>query len=82
MNIDHTKPYFNMTISACRAAGARGGRRSGRTRRLRASAQPGVTAASRPAVELETAHQASMLLDEQFPHLRNAWPRNVQRRAA
>jgi hypothetical protein len=81
MNLDHTKPYFNMTLTACRAAGARGGRRSARSRRLRALPQPFVAAASHPEPELETAHQASLLLDAQFPHLRNAWARRVRRAA-
>jgi hypothetical protein len=79
MNIDYTKPYFNLTISACCAAGARGGRRSGRARRFRALAHAAATVACRPEPELETAHQASMLLDERFPHLRNAWPRHARR---
>jgi hypothetical protein len=82
MNIDYAKPYFNMTITDCRAAGARGGRQSGRSRRSRALARAAATVASRPEPELETAHQASMLLDERFPHLRNAWPRSVRRPAA
>ncbi len=79
MNIDYTKPYFNMTITVCRAAGARGGRRSGRSRRFRVLAHATATVASRPAPESETAHQASMLLDERFPHLRNAWARDARR---
>ncbi len=79
MNIDYTKPYFNLTIAACRLAGAHGGRRSGPTRRSRALAHAAATVASRPERELETAHQASMLLDERFPHLRNAWPRHARR---
>jgi hypothetical protein len=82
MNIDSTKPYFNMTLTACRAAGARGGRRSGRSRRFRALAHAAATVASHPEPELETAHQASMLLDERFPHLRSAWPRKARRPAA
>jgi hypothetical protein len=82
MNLDYTKPYFNMTLTACRSAGARGGRRSARSRRLLALPQPVVAAASHPEVELETAHEASLMLDAQFPHLRNAWPRRVRRPAA
>jgi hypothetical protein len=81
MNLDHTKPYFNMTLTACRAAGARGGRRSALSRRLRAPPQPVVAAASHPEPELETAHEASLLLDAQFPHLRHAWARKVRRAA-
>jgi len=33
----------------------------------------------RPEPVLETAHQASLLLDERFPHLRNAWDRTARR---
>ena len=82
MNLDHDRPYFNMNIAACRAAGARGGRRSAHNRRVHRLAQPPVPTASRPQPELETAHQASMLLDERFPHLRDAWVRTTLRRAA
>lgn len=82
MTIDHTRPYFNMTIAACRIAGAIGGRRAARNRRLRRRAEPPVPAASHPEPEVETAHQASMLLDERFPHLRGAWNRSARRPAA
>ena len=80
MTIDHTRPYFNMDIHACRIAGARGGRRSARTRRRRL-AEPSVSTASYAEPEVETAHQASMLLDERFPHLRGAWSRTTHRLA-
>ena len=82
MNLDHDRPYFNMNIAACRAAGTRGGRRSARNRRVHRLAQPPVRTASCPQPEQETAHQASMLLDERFPHLRNAWVRTTLRRVA
>jgi len=73
MTIDHTKPYFNMTLAACRIAGAIGGRRAARNRRLRRLVEmPPAPAASYPEPEVETTHQASMLLDERFPHLRGA----------
>ena len=78
MTIDHTKPYFNLTIAACRIAGAIGGRSAARNRRLRRLAEPCVLAARHPEPEVETAHQASMLLDERFPHLRNAWNRSAR----
>ncbi len=72
VNLEHAAPYFNMSITACRAAGARGGRISGRTRRARLAAQ----AQPRQAVveiHQETAHEANMLLDAQFPWLRGAF---------
>jgi len=81
MIFDYTKPYFNMSIAACRAV-ALGGRRSARNRRLRRLTQPPVVTPSRPVPELETAHQASMLLDARFPHLRNAWFRPTRLPAA
>jgi hypothetical protein len=82
MNLDYTKPYFNMSMAACRAAGARGGHRSGLNRRLRRPAQPPFPNASHPEPVLETAHQANMFLDERFPHLRNGWDRTARRPAA
>ncbi len=79
MNIDFRQPYFNMTLHACRRAGARGGRAAARNRRLRHH-----TWAAQPAREVqvhqETAHEASLLLDAQFPHLRGAFvPRGARR---
>jgi hypothetical protein len=78
MHIDFTRPYFNMSVEACRAAGVRGGRRSGRSRRLRQLAQALAVTATRPEPKLETANEASMLLDQRFPHLRNAWVRPMR----
>jgi hypothetical protein len=63
MHLDYTRPYFNMSVAACRNAGARGGRRSARNRRLRAQAQA-ILSVSLPEPKLETAHEASMLLNE------------------
>jgi hypothetical protein len=68
MNIDHNAPYFNMTIAACRTAGARGGRARARNLRLR-KARPTATAASVPTPALETAAEAIAVLDRQFPWL-------------
>jgi hypothetical protein len=68
MNIDHNAPYFNMIITACRAAGARGGHVSARNLRLRKT-RPSVTEASVPAPVLETAAEAIAVLDRQFPWL-------------
>lgn len=72
MCFDH-KPYFHMTLEACRRAGAMGGRRSALKRRERQLAQPPVRASRDLEPQPETAHQASVLLDQQFPHLRDAW---------
>ncbi len=82
MNLEFGVPYHRKTIDQCRAIGARGGRRSGMVRRARRLAQPAEATASLAEPQLETAHEASMLLDEQFPHLRNAWARTAQRPAA
>ncbi len=71
VNFDYTKPYFNMTIAACRAAGRRGGRRAAMNRRQ--LAQSAFPAATSPEPHRETAHEASTLLDQRFPHLRSAW---------
>jgi hypothetical protein len=73
VNLDYTDPCFNMSLGAFRAASARGGRQSARTRRLRRLAQPPVVSTVCPEPELEAAHQASTLLDKLFPRLRNAW---------
>ena len=81
MNLEFGTPYHNKTIDQCRAIGGSGGRRSGRNRRLRKLAEPSVRAAITPAPERETAHEASILLDKHFPHLRNARVRPVRRPA-
>jgi len=81
MTLDYSRPYFKMTIAACRHAGAVGGRRSGRSRRLRqASETRAANALGEP--RSETAHEASRLLDERFPHLRNARAPTDRRPAA
>jgi len=82
MNLDFGVPYHQKTIDQCRAIGARGGRRSGMVRRARRLAQLAEALARAPEPQLETVHEASMLLDEQFPHLRNAWARTHRRPAA
>lgn len=80
MTFDPVAPYFNMTIAACRAAGSRGGRISGMNRALRKlAASP---AAPDTEVQIETAHEANMLLDAQFPWLRGAELRNARRARA
>ena len=82
LNLEFGVPYHHKTIDQCRAIGARGGRRSGMVRRARRLAQFAETMTMHPKPQLETAHEASKLLDEQFPHLRNAWGRNARRPAA
>jgi hypothetical protein len=63
-------PYFNMTISACHRAGARGGRAHfWNLRLLRSQAAP---ASERPAPAEKTAAEAIATLDRQFPWLRGA----------
>jgi hypothetical protein len=73
MTLDHQRPYFNMTIAACRRAGAIGGHRSARNR----THQRQVDQLEEIQVHLETAAEAIALLDAQFP-----WLRGVERRAA
>jgi hypothetical protein len=66
---------FNKTIEQCRQLGARGGRAHARNLRLR---QPQVLVqpmAEIPGPPSETAHEASLLLDAQFPWLTAALPR-------
>jgi hypothetical protein len=66
---------FNKTIEQCRQLGARGGRAHARNLRLRqsqASVQPVAEISGPPS---ETAHEASLLLDAQFPWLTAAFAR-------
>ncbi len=79
MNLDHTSPYFNMTISACRAAGVRGGRARARNLRLRRTDMHTPVPAT-PEQQKETIHEANILLDAQFPWLRGAELRAVSPR--
>jgi hypothetical protein len=68
MNLAFGTPYFNLPADRCRAIGARGGRHRALNLRLRQASQ----APSAPQVDPfpeETAHQASLLLDQNFPHL-------------
>lgn len=63
---------FNKTSDECRRVGARGGRASAISRRMGLATWP----ASIPdeiEVDAETAHEASVLLDDLFPHLKNAF---------
>jgi hypothetical protein len=80
MNLDHSRPYFNMSIAACRRAGGRGGRRSAISRRLRQNSQAPVL----PETELhvETAAEAIARIDALCPWLRGAEGRPTRRRGA
>jgi hypothetical protein len=60
---------FNKTIEQCRHLGARGGRTYGRNLRLRQSQVPQPPVAQISTPPSETAHQASLRLDAQFPWL-------------
>ena len=79
MNFEFGKPYHHKSIDQCRAVGRVGGLRSACNRRLRRMAEPPAPAGSRHEPDRETAHEASMLLDQQFPWLRGA-ARPVARR--
>jgi hypothetical protein len=72
-------PYilFNQTPEQLRRIGARGGRAHGRNHRARRALLP---LAARPVpVTEETAAEAIVRLDEQFPWLRGAEKRSAQR---
>ena len=60
---------FNKTLEQCRHLGARGGRAHARNLRLRPSQNQHPPVAQLPALPSETAHQASLRLDAQFPWL-------------
>jgi hypothetical protein len=65
---------FNQTITKNRRNGARGGRAFARNLRLRKLlAPPPPPQAPREGEPPETAHEASLLLDRQFPWLANAF---------
>jgi len=83
MNLEFGKPYHHKSIDQCRMIGRIGGLRAACNRRLCRLAQPPVPAATSPAgLERESAHQASLILDAKFPHLRDAWGRPVLQRPA
>jgi hypothetical protein len=71
---------FRKTIEQCRQLGARGGRAHARNLRLRQSQAPLPPAAEIPGPPSETAHQASLRLDAQFPWLAAAFARHRTRR--
>ncbi len=73
MNLDHSRPYFNMSIAACRRAGGRGGRRGAMSRRLRLDQAPVLPETE---VHVETAAEAIARIDALCP-----WLRGVESRA-
>lgn len=78
MNLAFGTPYFNLSVDRCCAIGACGGRRRALNLRLRQATQT----PSAPQVDLlpeETAHEASLLLDQKFPHLTGAERRATRR---
>ncbi len=64
---------FNETISQNRRNGARGGRAFARNLRLRKWLAPPPSPAALAEPAPETAHEASLLLDRQFPWLVGAF---------
>jgi hypothetical protein len=64
---------FNKTIEQCRQLGARGGRAHARNLRLRQSQASVPPVAEIPGPPSETAHEASLRLDAQFPWLAAAF---------
>ena len=72
---------FNKTVEECRAAGAIGGRRAARNRRLRKASQvPATPEANQP--HQETMREARQRLDESCPWLRGVEVRSRKRRPA
>ena len=79
MNLDHSRPYFNMSIAACRRAGGRGGRRSAMSRRLRLDQAP---VPLETEFHVETAAEAIARIDALCPWLRGAEDHPTRRREA
>jgi len=77
MNLDYRKPYFNMTVAACRVAGSRGGRRSAGNRLFRRNNLAPV--AQKAEWQLETTAEAIARIDTLFPWLRGAEVRSARR---
>ena len=72
---------FRKTIEQCRQLGARGGRAHARNLRLRKPQVPLPPGAEIPGPPSETAHQASLRLDAQFPWLAAAFGPRPTRQA-
>jgi hypothetical protein len=67
---------FNKTIPQCRLLGARGGRAYGRNLRLRKlQVLPTQPASPLPERARQSVREASLLLDQQFPWLADAFAR-------
>ena len=66
---------FSETTAQNRRNGARGGRAFARNLRLRKLLAPTPPQAAREEEPPETAHEASLLLDRQFPWLADAFRR-------
>lgn len=80
MNFPNTC-LFGKSPAECRSVGARGGRARDRNLRLRRAIAAPIPAPA-PEPEAETVHEASLLLDERFPWLRDAFgPRRTKRAA-
>jgi hypothetical protein len=73
---------FRKTIEQCRQLGARGGRTHARNLRLRKFQTPVQPVAETPGPPAETAHQASLRLDAQFPWLATAFARRPTHRCS
>ena len=70
---------FSKTIEQCRQLGARGGRTYARNLRLRQSQTQVQPVAQLPQLPSETALEASLRLDAQFPWLVGSFPRRQPR---
>jgi hypothetical protein len=82
MNLEFGTPYHHKTITECRVIGRLGGLRSARNRLLRKLGQPPAPAPISLEPKRETAHEASLLLDANFPWLKGAWIRSAGRPTA
>jgi hypothetical protein len=71
---------FRKTIEQCRQLGARGGRAHARNLRFRKFQTPRQPVAEIPSPPSETAHQASLRLNAQFPWLAAAFTRRPTRK--
>jgi hypothetical protein len=75
------RALFNKTAPECRFIGVRGGRASAVSRRLYPAMWPTAEPTDEPEFDPESAHEASVLLDERFPHLRWAFAKPKHREA-
>lgn len=69
MNLDHTAPYFNITLAGCRAADARGGRARARGLSVRKTTHVAAVVATSQSGD-ETARQAIEHIDALCPWLK------------